>query len=98
MLITDHINFLGLNLLVGPNDETFGPRFFPVADAWDKELGAKVKDAAKQQGAHAASRASGVVPRPVVRDAGRDSHGAGGAAMPSACPACPTASSRAIAA
>jgi xanthosine phosphorylase len=50
MLITDHINFLGLNPLVGPNDESFGPRFFPVADAWDPALGAKIKDVAKQQG------------------------------------------------
>ena len=50
MLITDHINFLGLNPLVGPNDDSFGPRFFPVADAWDKALGAKVKSVAKQQG------------------------------------------------
>lgn len=48
MLITDHINFLGLNPLVGPNDDTFGPRFFPVADAWDKDLGAKVKAVAQQ--------------------------------------------------
>jgi len=50
MLITDHINFLGLNPLVGPNDESFGPRFFPVADAWDKELGARMKAVAQQQG------------------------------------------------
>ncbi len=50
MLITDHINFLGINPLVGPNDDTFGPRFVPVTDAWDKELGAKVKAAAKQNG------------------------------------------------
>lgn len=50
MLITDHINFLGLNPLVGPNDDAFGPRFFPVADAWDKELGAKVKAVARQHG------------------------------------------------
>ena len=50
MLITDHINFLGLNPLVGPNDDSFGPRFFPVADAWDKDLGAKVKAIAKQNG------------------------------------------------
>ncbi len=50
MLITDHINFLGLNPLVGANDESFGPRFFPVSDAWDKGLGAKVKAVAKQQG------------------------------------------------
>jgi xanthosine phosphorylase len=50
MLITDHINFLGLNPLVGPNDETFGPRFFPMADAWDPALGAKLKAVAQQQG------------------------------------------------
>lgn len=50
MLITDHINFLGLNPLVGPNDESFGPRFFPVADAWDKELGNKIKTVAREQG------------------------------------------------
>lgn len=50
MLITDHINFLGINPLVGPNDETFGPRFVPVTDAWDKELGAKMKTVARQNG------------------------------------------------
>jgi xanthosine phosphorylase len=50
MLITDHINFLGLNPLVGSNDETFGPRFFPMADAWDPALGAKLKAVAQQQG------------------------------------------------
>lgn len=50
MLITDHINFLGLNPLVGPNDETFGPRFFPMADAWDPALGTKLKAVAQQQG------------------------------------------------
>lgn len=50
MLITDHINFMGLNPLVGPNDDTFGPRFFPVADAWDPALGAKLKDVARAQG------------------------------------------------
>ena len=50
MLITDHINFLGLNPLVGPNDESFGPRFFPVADAWDPELRARMKQVAAGQG------------------------------------------------
>ena len=48
MLITDHINFLGLNPLVGPNDEVFGPRFFPMGDAWDAGLGAQLKSVAQQ--------------------------------------------------
>lgn len=50
MLITDHINFLGLNPLVGPNDESFGPRFVPVSDAWDAGLRAKIKAVAQQLG------------------------------------------------
>ncbi|MBI2815175.1 MAG: purine-nucleoside phosphorylase [Opitutae bacterium] len=50
MLITDHINFLGLNPLVGPNDESFGPRFVPVSDAWDPVLRATIKTVAQQQG------------------------------------------------
>ena len=50
MLISDHINFMGLNPLTGPNDEVFGPRFVPVSDAWDPELRAKMKTVAQQQG------------------------------------------------
>src|SRR3954470_9105918 len=50
MLITDHINFLGLNPLVGPNDEYFGPRFFPMNNAWDSGLAAKLKAQAQQAG------------------------------------------------
>lgn len=50
MLISDHINFLGLNPLTGPNDDTFGPRFFPVADAWDPDLRTRVQAVAAAQG------------------------------------------------
>lgn len=50
MLITDHINFLGLNPLTGPNDDAFGPRFFPVSDAWDPGLRAKIKAVAQREG------------------------------------------------
>ncbi len=50
MLITDHINFMGLNPLVGPNDESFGPRFFSMSDAWDPGLRAKLKTVAQQSG------------------------------------------------
>lgn len=38
MMITDHINFQGSNPLVGHNDESFGPRFMPMHDAYDKQL------------------------------------------------------------
>lgn len=50
MLIRDHINFLGLNPLAGPNDDEFGPRFFPVHDAWDPESSLRVRAAAKRLG------------------------------------------------
>lgn len=50
MLITDHINFLGLNPLVGPNDESFGPRFFSMTDAWDPALRTKILAVAREQG------------------------------------------------
>lgn len=48
MAISDHINFLGTNPLIGANDEDFGPRFVPLTDAWDAELREKLKMAAKQ--------------------------------------------------
>jgi len=47
MLITDHINLMGFNPLVGENDNDFGPRFPPMANAWDKELADKMRQAAK---------------------------------------------------
>jgi len=50
MLITDHINFLGLNPLVGPNDDAFGPRFVPVTDAWDPELRRRLHAVARREG------------------------------------------------
>jgi purine-nucleoside phosphorylase len=41
MLLNDHINFAGMagnNPLMGPNDESFGPRFIGMAHTYDKEL------------------------------------------------------------
>lgn len=35
MLITDHINLQPSNPLIGPNDEDFGPRFYPLDNAYD---------------------------------------------------------------
>jgi xanthosine phosphorylase len=38
MTISDHINMMGINPLVGANDDEFGPRFPPMAAAWDPAL------------------------------------------------------------
>lgn len=46
MAIADHINLLGGNPLVGPNDDAIGPRFPPLADAWDAGLRAGLREAA----------------------------------------------------
>lgn len=46
MLLTDHINFQGINPLVGPNADVFGPRFVPMDNAYDRVLRARFQDVA----------------------------------------------------
>jgi purine-nucleoside phosphorylase len=38
MIVTDHINFMGINPLVGANEEGLGLRFFDMSDAYDPKL------------------------------------------------------------
>jgi xanthosine phosphorylase len=38
MAITDHINLTGFNLLIGANDDSLGPRFPSLRDAYDPGL------------------------------------------------------------
>jgi len=49
MLISDHINWAGVNPLTGPNDESIGPRFVDMSDAWCTELRAQMQQVAREQ-------------------------------------------------
>jgi purine-nucleoside phosphorylase len=47
MIINDHINLQGDNPLIGPNDETLGPRFPDMSEPYSKRLMKKAKDVAR---------------------------------------------------
>ena len=87
MLLADHINYSGLNPLIGePTDR----RFVDMADAYAPALRRALLAAAAAEGVRAARRRLRLVLRPVLRDAGRDP-GARGSSAPtrSACRRCP---------
>jgi xanthosine phosphorylase len=48
VLINDHINFQFNSVLVGENDESFGPRFISLQDLYDRQLRKQILNAAKK--------------------------------------------------
>ncbi len=50
MLISDHINFIGDNPLIGPNDDTLGPRFPDMSEPYTKSLMDLVETVALSKG------------------------------------------------
>ena len=50
MVMDDHINLLGDNPLVGPNDDRFGPRFPDMTEVYSRRLRALADEASKAIG------------------------------------------------
>lgn len=48
MIITDHINNMGANPLIGPNDESLGERFPDMSEVYNKELVKIAEECAKK--------------------------------------------------
>lgn len=49
MLLNDHLNLMGDNPLIGPNDDRLGVRFPPMSAAYDKEYRALAHQVAREQ-------------------------------------------------
>jgi purine-nucleoside phosphorylase len=50
MVISDHLNLMGVNPLRGPNDERFGPRFPDMSEVYSRDLQERVVEEARGLG------------------------------------------------
>jgi len=52
IIVTDHINISGVNPLMGPNAEQFGPRFPDMSHTYNAEFSQSIKRIAEQNALH----------------------------------------------
>jgi purine-nucleoside phosphorylase len=64
VLISDHINLLGQNPLTGPNDESLGPRFPDMSEAYSKHCREIAREAGNSMGLDLAEGVYAAVPGP----------------------------------
>jgi purine-nucleoside phosphorylase len=64
VLIADHINLMGQNPLTGPNDESLGPRFPDMSEAYSKRYREIARKAGKELGLDLAEGVYAALPGP----------------------------------
>jgi purine-nucleoside phosphorylase len=64
VLISDHINLLGQNPLTGPNDDSLGPRFPDMTEAYSKRYRQIAREAASEIGLDLQAGVYAAVPGP----------------------------------
>ncbi|MFD2264070.1 purine-nucleoside phosphorylase [Lacibacterium aquatile] len=65
MLITDHINMIPGNPLIGANDDAIGPRFLPMAGAYEPDYCERMRSTAKKLSIELAEGTYIAVPGPM---------------------------------
>lgn len=69
MAVTDHINLLGQNPLIGKNEDSLGPRFPDMFECYDRKLLALAEQAALEEGISLVKGVYAAVPGPNLETA-----------------------------